>query len=898
MAPAFGRSISFPLSPARSSSSSSSSSKAAARHVRSISLPSSTRAAHPLLAHLHATVHAARAWAAATDPAPTPSTGLAHLHALHAALAELLLLPEPRAALRRAPAFDCLLDGFLALADAHGAFQEALVDLCRHAADAQAALRRRDAPRLASAARAQRRAEKDLARLASSARAAARLPQHHQHLLLSGSASASAAEVEVCAVLAEAVAAVAAASAAVFSAVECVSSAATAAAASVNGSSKKPAAAASLMMSLVTIRSKGAAAAAASSDEDKEMAALHKLQRLEQCVAEMEAAGSDKVFRSILHTRNSASFQEAMAPTFGRSISFPLSPARSSKHVRSTSLPSCRAPHPLLAHLRTQAAAARAWSSTSATATPASGLARIAELQVALADLLRLPEPQAAVRASASDGRLLHAFLLLADAHQGFQEALLALRAGAADARAAIRRRDAAALAAAARSRRRTEKEIGRIAADVARCARQIGSGGAAAAAADKETEMAAALADAAAASAAASAAVFSAVAAMSAAAATASGSSKKSAVFAAAFALAKAAPETADVAPEKLEELERCIDECESGSEMVFRSIVQTRLFVTAKLGSCFLGLGVDSESLPSPASRPAAARPRPLMAAGHHHVRSASVPCHSHPLLADVDGQLLALRAWTANPGQNALSLAHVRALLCVLDELLHLPLAQGALMARSAAADSLLDGFLVLADAFGSFLAALLALRQHAADLRAALRRRDAAKLASAARALRLAGGKELDHLAAALARDAARCARAGGLLASTSTTCAAAPPAEVEVARAVAEAVNDTAVASAAVFLEVGAVADAAAALASPASCSPKPKKSRLPSLVVNASGASRSRRPVSEQRREAAALEKLQELEQCVAEVESESEKVFRSLVQTRVSLLNIHTPTF
>ena len=50
----------------------------------------------------------------------------------------------------------------------------------------------------------------------------------------------------------------------------------------------------------------------------------------------------------------------------------------------------------------------------------------------------------------------------------------------------------------------------------------------------------------------------------------------------------------------------------------------------------------------------------------------------------------------------------------------------------------------------------------------------------------------------------------------------------------------------------------------------------------------------------EERREGAALEKLQELEQCVREreSESESEKVFRSLVQTRVSLLNIHTPTF
>lgn len=266
-----------------------------------------------------------------------------------------------------------------------------------------------------------------------------------------------------------------------------------------------------------------------------------------------------------------------------------------------------------------------------------------------------------------------------------------------------------------------------------------------------------------------------------------------------------------------------------------------------------------------------------------GHGHVRSASVPCHTHPLLMDVDDQLLALRSWTSNPGQNPLSLAHVRALLCVLDELLHLPLAQGALVA----ADSLLDGFLFLADAFGTFLAALLALRQHASELRAALRRRDAAKLASAARAQRQVG-KELEHLAAAAAREAVRCARAS--LASSTYRA----PAELEVARTVADVVNGTAVASAAVFSEVGALADSAAALASPASSS-SPKK-RLP--LLNTSSRSSSKRPASEEQREAVALGKLQELEQCIGELESESEKVFRSLVQTRVSLLNIHTPTF
>ena len=282
-----------------------------------------------------------------------------------------------------------------------------------------------------------------------------------------------------------------------------------------------------------------------------------------------------------------------------------------------------------------------------------------------------------------------------------------------------------------------------------------------------------------------------------------------------------------------------------------------------------------------------------RSLAVAGH--VRSASVPCHTHPLLADVDDQLLALRSWTSNPGPKyPLSLAHVRALLCVLDELLRLPLAQAALSRAADSDDGLLDGFLVLADAFGTFLAALVALRQHAAELRAAVRRRDGAKLASAARAQRQAG-RELEQLANAVAREAARCARgpaaaaAGGMGGETHAEAA-------EVARAVAEAVNDTAAAAAAVFLEVGSVADAAAALASPASASTK--KSRLPPL----SRTSKQRTTVmgdgGEERREGAALEKLQELEQCVRELESESEKVFRSLVQTRVSLLNIHTPMF
>jgi hypothetical protein len=47
--------------------------------------------------------------------------------------------------------------------------------------------------------------------------------------------------------------------------------------------------------------------------------------------------------------------------------------------------------------------------------------------------------------------------------------------------------------------------------------------------------------------------------------------------------------------------------------------------------------------------------------------------------------------------------------------------------------------------------------------------------------------------------------------------------------------------------------------------------------------------------VEEEETMGAVAERLEELEECIEELEAGSEKVFRSLVQTRVALLNIHT---
>uniref|UniRef100_A0A0E0JDP1 Uncharacterized protein n=1 Tax=Oryza punctata TaxID=4537 RepID=A0A0E0JDP1_ORYPU len=160
--------------------------------------------------------------------------------------------------------------------------------------------------------------------------------------------------------------------------------------------------------------------------------------------------------------------------------------------------------------------------------------ADLAHIHAALADLLLLPDPQDTLRrATAAADRLLAAFLLLADAHQGFHEALLDITHHVADARAAT----------PPGSPPSVEKELSHLASTISTTAAsattkyssRLGLGATA-----EETDMAAAFMDTAATSAAASAAVCTAAVSMSSAA---SSSCKKTPAFAG-FAK-KASPES-----------------------------------------------------------------------------------------------------------------------------------------------------------------------------------------------------------------------------------------------------------------------------------------------------------------------------------------------------------------
>ncbi|TVU27956.1 hypothetical protein EJB05_19461, partial [Eragrostis curvula] len=113
-------------------------------------------------------------------------------------------------------------------------------------------------------------------------------------------------------------------------------------------------------------------------------------------------------------------------------------------------------------------------------------------------------------------------------------------------------------------------------------------------------------------------------------------------------------------------------------------------------------------------------------------YRARSASLPCRFHPLVLQLDDDVADLRATAQDPLRR---------------------------LGRSPLAERLLDDFLRLADAHGSFRAATVSLAALQAEARAALRREDPARLASAARALRRSG-RDLPRIASAARAVAAK------------------------------------------------------------------------------------------------------------------------------------------
>ncbi|KAM0853613.1 hypothetical protein ACQ4PT_033925 [Festuca glaucescens] len=289
--------------------------------------------------------------------------------------------------------------------------------------------------------------------------------------------------------------------------------------------------------------------------------------------------------------------------------------------------------------------------------------------------------------------------------------------------------------------------------------------------------------------------------------------------------------------------------------------------------------------------------ARPKKL---SYARVRSISLPVRLHPLVAELHDTARALLRWADEPAQTgpawvADGSGRAGRVLAGLAGLLHHPQARDAL--RRPWTEQLLDDLLLLADLHGCFRESLVALRQLLNETHSALRRRDGVRLAAALRAQRRAA-REVSRLAAS-ARDLSHRAAPGDDLD------------EVTLADAFAAATAAVAAASAAIFSGLSSASAESAASAAPSPRTPtpySPSPARAPaSPMWLVTDLLRRRRTVSfsfedycneEEEERKAAMGRVRGLDECVAAAEASGEQVYRALVNARVSLLNLLTPTF
>ncbi|XP_068639333.1 uncharacterized protein [Aristolochia californica] len=277
---------------------------------------------------------------------------------------------------------------------------------------------------------------------------------------------------------------------------------------------------------------------------------------------------------------------------------------------------------------------------------------------------------------------------------------------------------------------------------------------------------------------------------------------------------------------------------------------------------------------------SLPKHTRPAPVKSL---HVRSTSLPNRFDPLIAQLKDQIHGLKSWHSAPdrltsawvcsGLNRLKLIHDS-----LDDFIQLPQSQDSLRRRSHLVENLLEHFLRFADAFGIFRAALVAFLEEMKATQVAIRsrRQECESRVDAYVKCRRRLKKEVLPLLAVV-REIAKKAMV-----------VPAEEEEMELAGILREVSLVTVRVSAAVF---GAVVGSQGSSRSFMGLRRRKREERLREFE-EASGEEVRR---FMKREEKTALRRLEALEKCVAGFERESEKVFGSVIRTRVSLLNVVT---
>jgi Arabidopsis protein of unknown function len=249
--------------------------------------------------------------------------------------------------------------------------------------------------------------------------------------------------------------------------------------------------------------------------------------------------------------------------------------------------------------------------------------------------------------------------------------------------------------------------------------------------------------------------------------------------------------------------------------------------------------------------------------------HSRTSSLPCLMHPLVSHLEVAIHAAYTWLAHSDRDpapATALRLIDELILTVEQVLNLPESRESFYSAECT-DRLLDDLLCLADVYGSVRSVAILLKQNHAELQSALRRHDATWLATSVKTQRQID-KEICQLAATV-----RHVSSGG---GTS---------DIEIGTIVREAITVAALVSVEALSKVVSISSSAAAASSAM-------------VAMGSSRISLFKRKCSEEEKEAVTMDRLEALEECVLDLESGSERVFRSLVRARVSLLNVVSLSF
>ncbi|KAF8106836.1 hypothetical protein N665_0130s0011 [Sinapis alba] len=302
---------------------------------------------------------------------------------------------------------------------------------------------------------------------------------------------------------------------------------------------------------------------------------------------------------------------------------------------------------------------------------------------------------------------------------------------------------------------------------------------------------------------------------------------------------------------------------------------------------------VGVFRRSLSFP-NKPTVRSSPPSKPRVSHHTRSISLPCRSHPLISHINHEISQIKSWSSLDRHTTAWITDGLSLLKdvqeTLADILHLPQSQDSLRNRPVFFENLLEDLLRFVDSYGIFRTSILCLREHQSAAQVALRRKDDVKISSYLKSRR------------SLARDIAKLTSSIREPKTKYNHCHVdilnGSYGEAELASVIGDVIEVTVLVSVALFN--GVYLSLRSSKTTPFIGFLKRSEKR----DKNGEGIEELKQVeekslvgLSKKKNEEVKIlaKKMMEFENSIVEIECGSEKVFRGLITTRVSLLNALT---